>query len=91
MEERDTLSEHDWELAEDQTLPDPEERAVNIGARVWQCTKCFAKAYLRNKPPPRFHRERPATVRGLRMNWDNLDDVDKIGCSEIVIKDVHES
>jgi len=91
MTERDELSEHDWQLAEDQILPDPNERAVKIDARVWQCSKCFAKAYLRNKPPPLFHRERPATVNGLRMNWIDLDDVDKIGCAEIVIKTVHES
>jgi hypothetical protein len=89
MKERDTLAEHDWQLAEDQTLPT--DRDFNPGTHVWQCVKCLEKTYLREKPPPILHRKRPDQIRGMKMNWDGLDDIDRMGCSEIVIKDIHES
>jgi hypothetical protein len=27
----------------------------------------------------------------MAMNWEGLDDVEKIGCTELVLKAVHES
>jgi hypothetical protein len=83
----DEPAEHNWQLAEDQTLPVAQ--AVEIGARVWQCTKCFEKVYLRNEPPVLYHIERWWKI--LPLINRSIGDVDKIGCTELILKAVHES
>jgi hypothetical protein len=74
-----TPEEHDWQLAEDQELPDGEK----MTARVWRCTKCFSVVYLTNEPPARYHGRFHRNMLGKP--------IENMGCDELIVKSVHDS
>lgn len=90
MKERALEQEHDWQLAESQIIP--KGMSVKMDARVWECTKCLSKVYLRNQPSARYHRPRPAQIGGMTMNWDKSEAlVERAGCADVLIETIHES
>jgi hypothetical protein len=92
MTERDTFAEHDWQLAEDQTLPRGKDAPpIKFDARVWECAKCLNKVYLRNKPPARYGRTPPSNIGGLSVNWGDKEPIEIMGCGELLISHVHDS
>ncbi len=78
-------SEHNWDLAVDQTIP--EGMRVKIDGKTWHCSRCGCKAYgLRNRPGPGLRRIN-ATLEEyeLQLIPPDADLLEYFSCDELIV------